>query len=141
MPDVLPMFMDGTQHMMPEDRTFPRFIPRINKTLRISFGELVDTERTFGDLRQKWRDLVQRETKDGQQLAMGELNHELKYGKEAIDLRIEVARRIRDEVEKLRVKAGYPEDDPKFGLAQTWAQEPPAEAFKSDVDGSSMRNK
>lgn len=139
MPDVLPMFMEGTQHMMAEDRKFPKFLPRINKTLRISFGELVDTEQTFGDLRRKWQELVQRATKDGKALAMGELNDELKYGREAVELRIEVAKRIRDEVEKLRIEAGYPGDDPKLGLAETWAKEPAAKAFKSNVDDSLVR--
>ena len=41
-----------------------------------------------------------------QPLALGELSDELKYGQEAQALRIEVARRVRDEVEKLRVEAG-----------------------------------
>ncbi|KAF7532087.1 hypothetical protein G7054_g8279 [Neopestalotiopsis clavispora] len=139
MPDVLPMFIDGTQHMMSEDRTFPRFLPRINKTFRVAFGELVDTERTFGDLRRKWQELVQRETKGGKPLAMGELTDELKYGREAIELRTEVARRVRDEIEKLRISQGYPEDDPKLALAETWAREPPTKAYKSNVDDSLVR--
>lgn len=139
MPDVLPIFIDGTQHMMSEERTFPRFLPRINKTFRIAFGDLLDTERTFGDLRKRWEELVRRETKDGKILAMGELNDELKYGREAVKLRIEVARRIREEIEKLRINAGYPEDDPKLALAETWAKEPPTKAFKSNVDGSLVR--
>jgi monolysocardiolipin acyltransferase len=139
MPDVVPMFIDGTQHMMSEDRTFPRFLPRTNKTFRIVFGELVDTERTFGDLRRRWQELVRQETSDGKRLAMGELSDKLKYGREAIELRIEVARRVRDEIEKLRVAQGYPEDDPKLGLAETWAKEPPLKTFKSNVDESLVR--
>ncbi|KAH6661375.1 hypothetical protein BKA67DRAFT_551004 [Truncatella angustata] len=139
MPDVLPIFIDGTQHMMPENRTFPRFLPRVNKTLRVSFGELVDREATFGDLRKKWQELVRKETKDGKALAMGELTDELKYGREAVELRIEVARRVRDQIEKLRVGAGHAEGDAKLGLAETWAKEPPTEAFPSSVDGSLVR--
>ncbi|KAI4592584.1 hypothetical protein KJ359_011035 [Pestalotiopsis sp. 9143b] len=139
MPDVLPMFIDGTQHMMSEDRTFPRFLPRINKTFRVAFGELVDTERAFGDLRRRWQELVQKETKGGKALAMGELTDELKYGREAIELRTEVARRVRDEIEKLRISQGYPEDDPRLALAETWAREPAAKAYKSNVDDSLVR--
>ena len=68
---------------------------------------------------------------------MGELSEDLKYGAEAQALRIEVARRVRDEIEKLRVGLGYPEDDPKLGLAETWAKEPAgARRFTSSVDGS-----
>ncbi|KAK6193255.1 hypothetical protein LQW54_012663 [Pestalotiopsis sp. IQ-011] len=139
MPDVLPMFIDGTQHMMSEDRTFPRFLPRINKTFRVAFGELVDTERAFGDLRRRWQELVRKETKGGKALAMGELTDELKYGREAIELRTEVARRVRDEIEKLRISQGCPEDDHRLALAETWAREPAAKAYKSNVDDSLVR--
>ncbi|KAM0819242.1 putative Tafazzin family protein [Seiridium cardinale] len=139
MPDVLPMFIDGTQHMMSEERTFPRFLPRISKTFRVSFGELVDTERTFGDLRRRWQELVQKETKKGRLLAMGELSDELKFGREAVELRIEVAKRVRAEIDRLRVSQGYPEDDPKLALAETWAKEPPERAFKSNIDGGLVR--
>ncbi|KAK8066078.1 hypothetical protein PG997_012825 [Apiospora hydei] len=188
MPDMLPMFIDGTQNIMSEERTFPHM------------------EAKFGDLRRKWQELVRKDRlralgkaendaaaktrssnsswaslsslwsskssskstpetttpssssssdSDSQlqlqqqsttlqsqkrtsgQLAMGELSEELKYGAEAQALRIEVARRVRDEIEKLRVSLGYPEDDPKLALAETWAKEPAgARRFKSEVDGS-----
>ncbi|KAI1144605.1 acyltransferase [Hypoxylon sp. FL0543] len=135
MPDVLPMFIDGAQHIMPEDRRWPRFIPRFPVKFRVAFGELVDTEKTFGDLRARWRELVRREKK--KTLAMGELTDELKYGKEAVALRIEVARRVRDEVMKVRRSMGYPdEEEPGFELAETWAREPSKDRFKSDVDDS-----
>ncbi|KAK8031170.1 hypothetical protein PG990_000904 [Apiospora arundinis] len=216
MPDMLPMFIDGTQNIMSEERTWPRFLPRGGKKFHITFGELLDMEAKFGDLRKKWQELVRKDRlralsevgKDQQsrssspsswaslsslwssksssttatltsadenspapittstttptpsssdpnsqlqlqlqstvvqkqsrgQLAMGELSEELKYGAEAQALRIEVARRVRDEIEKLRVSLGYPEDDPKLGLAETWAKEPAdTRRFKSNVDGS-----
>ncbi|KAI1412927.1 acyltransferase [Hypoxylon sp. FL1857] len=134
MPDVLPMFIDGVQHVMPEDRKWPRFVPRFPVKFRVAFGELLDTEKTFGDLRARWRELVRKENKT---LAMGELTDELKYGKEAVDLRIEVARRVRDEVMKVRKSLRYPdEEEPGFELAETWAREPSKDRFKSDVDDS-----
>ncbi|KAK7953615.1 Bctaz1 [Apiospora saccharicola] len=187
MPDMLPMFIDGTQNIMSEARTFPRFLPRGGKKFHVTFGELLDMEAKFGDLRRKWRELVRQDQqralgeknsksswasisslwssknqstptissgdssgelqqhdstaiqhqRRGSQLAMGELSDELKYGAEAQALRIEVARRVRDEIEKLRVGRGYPEDDPKLGLAETWAKEPAdARRFKSNADGS-----
>ncbi|KAK8034773.1 hypothetical protein PG993_009768 [Apiospora rasikravindrae] len=182
----------------------PRFLPRGGNKFHITFGELLDMEAKFGDLRRKWRELVRKDrlralgeagedanaakTGSGKssswaslmslwsskssstptatttpssspssgpdnqlqqsatlqsqkrasgQLAMGELSEELKYGAEAQALRIEVARRVRDEIEKLRVSLGYPEDDPKLALAETWAKEPAgARRFKSEVDGS-----
>lgn len=198
MPDVLPMFIDGTQNIMSEERTFPRFLPRGGHKFHVAFGELLDTEAVFGDLRAKWQELVRRDRlrRDAQTvnplgsgsrwwslsslwpkqteraagvttakealphaaegdetvlktprstediprpLALGELSDELKYGQEAQALRIEVARRVRDEVEKLRVSLGYPEDDPKLSLAESWAREPATKAFRSSVDDSLVR--
>ncbi|KAI2470622.1 hypothetical protein F4781DRAFT_390019 [Annulohypoxylon bovei var. microspora] len=136
MPDVVPMFVDGAQRLMPEDRAFPRFLPRFPTKFRVAFGDLLDAESTFGDLRARWRDLVRRHRGPGK-LATGELTDELKYGKEAVDLRIEVARRVRDEVLKVRRSLGYPDDDePGFELAETWAREPSRDRFKSNVDDS-----
>ncbi|KAF3060030.1 Lysophosphatidylcholine acyltransferase [Daldinia childiae] len=131
MPDVLPMFIDGPQRVMPEDREWPRFLPRFPVKFRVAFGELLDTEKKFGDLRARWQELVRKEKK---RLSMGELTDELKYGKEAVNLRIEVARRVREEVAKVRRSMGYPEEEPGFELAETWAQEPTEERFKSNVD-------
>ncbi|KAI1504268.1 hypothetical protein F5X99DRAFT_373066 [Biscogniauxia marginata] len=134
MPDVLPMFIDGTQRIMPEDRGWPRFLPRFGIRFRMAFGELLDTEKTFGDLRTRWQELVRREKRV---LAVGELTDELKYGKEAVDLRIEVARRIRDEILKVRRSLGYlDEEPPGFELAETWAKESAKTKFKSNVDDS-----
>ncbi|KAI1344316.1 hypothetical protein F5Y15DRAFT_424515 [Xylariaceae sp. FL0016] len=139
MPDVLPLFIDGTQRVMPEDRQFPRFVPRAGITFRMAFGELLDTEKTFGDLRARWRDLVRRENRT---LAMGELTDELKYGEEAVEIRVEVARRVREEVLRVRRSMGYPDEDPPdFGLAETWAREPAKHEFKSNVDDSLVNKK
>lgn len=73
---------------------------------------------------------------------MGELtSEELKYGKEATEIRIEVARRMREEVLKVRRKlGGYPESNPSFAYAETWQpdKETPAKKYKSRVDGSNV---
>ncbi|KAK4106271.1 hypothetical protein N658DRAFT_519857 [Parathielavia hyrcaniae] len=176
-PDVLPMFVDGTQRVMPEDRGFPRFVPRVGKTVRVAFGEVLDYEATFGDLKRRWEGLVARERgrervrlgsgsdagggggngleeKQGQengglvgvgarrQADIGDLaTDELKFGKEAQEIRIEVARRMRDEILKVRRSLGaYPEPDPTFALAETWRLDDDIEAkkYKSRVDGSNI---
>lgn len=171
-PDVLPMFIEGTQRVMPEDRGFPRFLPRVGKTVRVAFGEVLDYERTFGDLKRRWDGLVRREqlqlkkqqqqqqvagrpnggpqvSGDGTQqeekgavVLPGELlTDELRYGKEAEEIRIEVALRMRAEILKVRkALGGYPEPDPKFGLAETWRLDEDIEAkkYKSRVDGSNI---
>ncbi|RFU34951.1 hypothetical protein B7463_g1385, partial [Scytalidium lignicola] len=129
MPEIVPVFIDGYQDVMPHDRNWPRFVPRAGKKIMIAFGESVDTEWLFGDLRKKWKELVrlQKEAlkKKGlpTDMALGELTEELKYGQQAVELRIEVTKRIRNEVVKLRRSLGYPEEDPKAGLVETWIEE------------------
>lgn len=163
-PDILPMFIDGTQRVMPEDRGFPRFLPRIGKTIRVSFGDVIDYQATFGDLKTRWDALVKKETRKPQRggrffgllgssggqtqkqeegpKQVGELtSEELKYGKEATEIRIEVARRMREEVLKVRRKlGGYPESNSSFAYAETWQpdQETPAKKYRSRVDGSNV---
>lgn len=185
MPDLVPVFVDGTADIMHEDRGWPRPVPRPGKDVRIAFGDRVDMEATFGDLRRRWKALVRTEVErrdaeirvaearieaaetrlsekalaaDRQAgrhgiiaargqlppglrkpdvLRIGELTEELKYGREAEEIRIEVANRVRNEVLKLRKSLGYPDEDPKdkLGLAQTWAKDPKTPK-KSPVDGS-----
>ncbi|KAI0142848.1 hypothetical protein GGR57DRAFT_485402 [Xylariaceae sp. FL1272] len=141
MPDVLPMFIDGPQKVMSEDRTFPRFVPRAGKPFRIGFGELLDMEERFGDLRKRWRELVAKdmmqESKEGALVKgrwMGDLSDELKYGDEATKLRIEVARRVREEVAKVRRSMGYPEEPSGLDDAETWKREGGKDKFRSNVD-------
>jgi monolysocardiolipin acyltransferase len=140
-PDVVPVFIDGFQHVMPEDRTFPRFLPRVRKRIRVAFGEALDSEAVFGDLRTRWRELVGRRRatwKGGREMeVMGELvDDELREGREAREIRVEVARRVRDEVMKLRKEMGYGDGDPSYGDADTWAKDNGAKRYHSAVDGS-----
>ncbi len=114
---------------MSEDRGWPRPVPRAGKKISIAFGEKVDGEHIFGDLRARWKKLVgsQKEAlkRKGEwvDLEMGELTDGLKYGKEAVALRLEVTNLVRNEVSKLRKSLGYPDEDPKEGLVETWIEE------------------
>ena len=141
MPDVVPIFIDGFQNVMPEDRTFPRFIPRIRNRIRVAFGDALDSEAVFGDLRKRWKELVERRRSGlgrvGGEEVLGELrDEELRDGPEARAIRIEVARRVRDEVMKLRKQMGYPDGDPALGDAETWAKDKEGKKYRSAVDGS-----
>lgn len=60
-PDFVPMFIEGTDRIMHESRGFPRFIPRLFQNVHISFGEKVDMEAVFGDLRKRWREICDKE--------------------------------------------------------------------------------
>lgn len=143
LPQIIPIFVDGTQQIMHESRKFPRFIPRIGKDVKVVFGEDVDGEKVFGDLRRKWKHLVELQ-KDAlrrkglnDELEMGELTEGLKYHPEVVELRLEVTRRMRGEILKLRRSLGYAEEDPKNGLVETWEVEGREGAREGEMkDGS-----
>ncbi|TLD14317.1 uncharacterized protein PgNI_04762 [Pyricularia grisea] len=153
-PDVVPMFIDGTDRVMHEDRGFPRFLPRIGRRVRVVFGEPLDFDLAFGDLKRKWDALVaEAAAAAASRAAAADSSRrwivpfpaepvDLEHGDEARAIRVEVAKRIRDEVLKLRRGLGYPDQDPKMGLAETWAREPGVGyTYKSHVDGSKVNEK
>lgn len=145
LPDIIPIFIDGNQEVMHESREWPRFIPRAGKNIKIAFGESVDGEKVFGELRARWKRLVKLQKEalmrkgEPTDWEMGELTEGLKYSSEAVELRKEVTRRVRNEVLKLRRNLGYPDEDPKQGLVETWLEEGPKETGKME-DGSWVGN-
>jgi monolysocardiolipin acyltransferase len=132
-PDVVPMFIEGTDEIMHEARQFPRFIPRIGKKVTVTFGREVNTEAIFGDLRQRWKELRDKDYAARVQIpdaaypdqALGLLTDTLLHSPEAIELRKECTRRLRQEVLQVRRSRGYPDEDPKAGLAETYLKEGP----------------
>lgn len=122
-PDIVPIWIEGNDQIMHESRTWPRFAPRMNKRCGVWFGRNVggDAQTVFHELRKKWRRLVDKN--GAKTLGVGILNHELRYGKEAVELREECARQIRGEVLKVRRQRGLPDEDPKEGLVETWREE------------------
>jgi len=99
----------------------------------------------FGDLRLKWKRLVElqqealRKNGIAWEGSMGELTEGLKYSSEAVALRKEVTNRIRMEVLKVRKSMGYPDEDPKEGLVETWIEEGGKREGKMD-DGSWVKD-
>jgi monolysocardiolipin acyltransferase len=129
LPEIIPIFIDGTQNVMHESRKFPRFLPRVGKKIKVVFGDSVDGDKIFGDLRRQWKVLVERQKdvlrQQGEDTSMdlGVLTDGLKYSQEAVELRLEATRRMRNEVLKLRRSLGYDDEDPKNGLVETWIEE------------------
>nr|OQO31382.1 hypothetical protein B0A51_02172 [Rachicladosporium sp. CCFEE 5018] len=133
-PDVVPMWIDGFQDVMDGRRGWPKPIPRPGKQIGVWFGERVDHEAVFGSFRERWRLLVERaarqkttdenheETSTSSELGVI-INEELRYSKEAEQLRIEVTAAVRNEVLKIRRRTGLPDEDPKSSLAATWREE------------------
>ncbi|OQO11012.1 hypothetical protein B0A48_05267 [Cryoendolithus antarcticus] len=133
-PDVVPMWIDGFQDVMDGRRGWPKPIPRPGKQVGVWFGERVDHEAVFGSFRERWRSLVDRaaremttdENHEGTSTSsqLGIINNdELRYSKEAEQLRIEVTAAVRNEVLKIRRRTGLPDEDPKSSLAATWREE------------------
>lgn len=135
-PDVIPIWIEGNELVMHESRQWPRFVPRAGKDISVTFGAKVDTDSVFGDLRARWQRLRVKDaeergsesqrgsgSKRGRETGVGELSERLMYGSEAVELRKECTRRVRGEVLKLRRSRGLPDEDPKEGLVETWAEE------------------
>lgn len=143
-PDVVPMFIEGSDQVMHESRTFPRFIPRFGKDITVTFGHELDVESTFGDLRRRWRELCDEDARangleEWDELALGIVPESLIRHPEAVKLREECTRRVRDAVLQVRKSRGYKDEDPKSGAAETWAKEGPKREGKMD-DGSWVKD-
>lgn len=140
-PDLVPMWIEGFDSVMHESRTFPRFIPRGNKDISVTFGDKVDMEERFGDLRTKWQQLKDKvQAKSGKQDELGVIkDEELMTGSEAVKLRVECTMRVREEVLKVRRGRGLPDEDSKCGLVDTWAMEGDAGEGKMG-DGSFVKD-
>lgn len=127
-PDIVPIWLEGLDQVMHESRKFPRFLPRPGKPISITFGDKVDTGAVFGDFRKRWQELRAKAEKNSptvRNLPLGVLNDELLYSEEAVQLRREVTKTIRDLVLDVRRTRGLPDEDPKEGFVETWIQEGP----------------
>lgn len=139
-PDIVPMWIEGTSEVMSENRAFPRFIPRINKRISVTFGDKTDSEAVFGDLRSRWRKIKEEaERASDEPSPLGVLSEELMYGEEAVELRKECTMRVRDLVLQVRRSRGHSDEDPKASLGQTWLQEGSRREGKMK-DGSWVRD-
>ncbi|RHZ45345.1 uncharacterized protein CDV56_101544 [Aspergillus thermomutatus] len=127
-PDVVPIWLEGFDQVMHESRGFPRFLPRVGKDISITFGKKVDSEAVFGDMRRRWREIkakAELESPETRNLPLGVLSEELLHGEEAVELRKEVTKKVRDLVLEVRRTRGLSDEDPKQGLMETWIQEGP----------------
>lgn len=135
LPDVVPMWIEGPQDAMNEERTFPRFLPRPGKNISITFGDPLDGEKVFGDLRARWKQIHAAEQEKSGKLEVGVLNDSLKYSAEVVAIRKECTRRVRNAVLDLRRARGHGDEDPKGGYAETWLREGPDREGRME-DGS-----
>ncbi|CRG83458.1 monolysocardiolipin acyltransferase [Talaromyces islandicus] len=132
-PDVVPIFIEGTDEVMHEERGFPRFLPRPFKSISVTFGNKADREAIFGDLRRRWKKLREKAEKADPAVAklpLGVLSEELMFDKEAVELREECTRKVRELVLEVRRSRGLPDEDPKASLVDTWIREGPKKEGK-----------
>ncbi|PYH95262.1 tafazzin [Aspergillus ellipticus CBS 707.79] len=136
-PDVVPIWLEGFDQVMHESREFPRFLPRVGKDVSVTFGQRVDRDAVFGDMRKRWQDIktkAERVSPETRDLPLGVLSDELLYGTEAVELRKEVTKKVRDLVLEVRRSRGHSDEDPKEGLVETWIQEGPKREGKMEDD-------
>ncbi|KAL4820318.1 hypothetical protein BDW67DRAFT_172998 [Aspergillus spinulosporus] len=125
-PDIVPMWLEGFDQVMHESREFPRFLPRPGKEVSVTFGQKVDTEAVFGEMRRRWQKIkakAELASPEMRNLPLGALSDELLYGDEAVELRKEVTKKVRDLVLEVRRSRGHSDEDPKAGLVETWMEE------------------
>ena len=125
-PDIVPMWIEGTDQIMHESRRWPRFVPRFRKTCGVWFGDNVggEGENVFHDLRARWQRLANDSGHTNtRRHHPGDLDERMKYGKEAVSLREECVQQVRAAVLEVRRKRGLPDEDPKAGFIETWKAE------------------
>ena len=128
-PDIVPMWIEGNNEIMHENRAAPRWLPRVGKRCGVWFGENVGGENggnVFHEMRERWRRLVEEDrlrAKTGEELEVGVLSEKLRFGPEAVRLREECTMQVRGAVLKVRRERGLPDEDPKEGLVETWRAE------------------
>ncbi|KAL2047352.1 hypothetical protein N7G274_001373 [Stereocaulon virgatum] len=125
-PDIVPIWTEGYNEIMHENRVAPRWIPRVGKKCAVWIGDNVggDRDSVFHELRRKWRKLVEdNRGKGADSLEIGVLNEDLKYGEEAVALRKECTLQVRREVLAVRRLRGLPDEDPKESLVETYREE------------------
>ena len=141
-PDIVPIWIEGNNEIMHENRAWPRWVPRAGKNCGVWIGRNIGGEResVFDEMRRKWRKIVEDNKRKGAgDLDMGVLDDELKYGEEAVALRKECTMQVRKEVLAVRRMRGLPDEDPKEGLWETWREEGGKREGRMD-DGSMVKD-
>jgi monolysocardiolipin acyltransferase len=79
-------------------------------------------------MRSRWDRLkakIEKKNPESRDLPVGVLSEELLNNKEAVELRKEVTLKVRNLVLDVRRSRGFPDEDPKEGLVDTWLEEGP----------------
>lgn len=134
-PIILPIFSTGFEKIKPEGENpqeqpvsfFNRF--HFGTEIKVTIGNPID-DKIVQKYREEWLNLVRKYLESDD---ISDLSHELKFGKQAQDLRSRFASELRKAVADIRESVGFPPEDPRFKDHAFWKKYTLTEG-KSDPD-------
>lgn len=118
-PVIVPIFTDGFEKIKPEEiaaKTDYLTPNNVGAEIHVNIGKSIDDNIIY-QFRQEWKKLCE---KYPNKENPNDLSDELKFGKEARQLRSRLCAFLREEVSKLRLQNGFPEEDPRFKDVNFW---------------------
>jgi monolysocardiolipin acyltransferase len=131
-PLVLPIFSHGFEKIAPEhseEKGLKRWLPaNFGAEIHIHFGDVIP-DTTIEQYREKWRSLVKKYIDPKNP---NDLSEELKTGKQATQLRSNLAAMLREAVLDIRTKSGlFNPEDPRFKDPKFWNEYTSTEGLSS----------
>ncbi|KAH3666961.1 hypothetical protein OGAPHI_003411 [Ogataea philodendri] len=121
-PVVVPIFSDGFEKVAPEaksDDLVDSILPQgIGSTITVNIGRAIE-DRVIEAFRAEWRALCD---KYHDRSNPNDLTPELKFGKEAQNLRSRVCAYLRERVAELRLENGFAPEDPRLASQKFWSE-------------------
>lgn len=131
-PIIVPFFIEGFEQVMHESRVFPRFLPRVGKSIKCTYGRPIE-ETKIQPFIDRYKALLDKNSKSSLMDHKTSSQRESLVGAmdctEAQLIRTELTKVIRDAVVEVRREAGYPEEHPSAHLADFYDS---AEGLKYD---------
>lgn len=118
-PVIVPIFADGFEKVKPEeiDMKTDYLTPNnVGAQITVNIGRAID-DNIISKFRDEWKELC---SKYPNTANPNDLSDELMFGKEARDLRSRVCAFLREQVARLRMENGFPEEDPRFKEVDFW---------------------
>ncbi|ODV83379.1 hypothetical protein CANARDRAFT_30005 [[Candida] arabinofermentans NRRL YB-2248] len=119
-PVIVPIFSNGFEKIAPEGRSADfsdSVLPQnIGAEISVNIGKPID-DSIIESFRKEWRDLCVKYT---DATNPNDMSFDLKFGDEAKALRSRVCAYLREQVAKLRLDSGFPEEDPRFKSVDFW---------------------
>ncbi|KAL6926251.1 hypothetical protein ACO0SA_001751 [Hanseniaspora valbyensis] len=133
-PVVVPMFATGFEKIAPETDAgskLGRYLPKeFGSEINVTIGKQI-SEEIINGFRQEWQNICDKYLDNN---SSGDLNYNLKFSKEAEQLRSDVAASLREHVALIRHEIRkFPQEDPRFKSPSWWKRYTKTEG-ESDKD-------